>query len=54
MNKKDISELKLDLGICADCLISIFLGIFIHNILGIIWFAISIAVNIYNYMKENR
>ena len=54
MNKKDINQIKLDLGLCADSLISIFLGIFIHKLIGIIYFLISLIANVYNYVKDDR
>ena len=50
MNDKDIRQIKFDLGLCADVLMSIFLAMFINELLGIIYFCASIVVETITYV----
>ena len=50
MNDKDIREIKFDLGLCADVLMSIFLAMFISELLGIIYFCSSLIIETITYV----
>jgi hypothetical protein len=50
MKDKDIKQIKFDLGLCADVLMSIFLSMFISKLLGIIYFCASLVIEIINYI----
>lgn len=52
MKDKDIKQIKFDLGLCADILMSIFLVMFISEVLGIIYFFASLVVEIIIYIIE--
>ena len=50
MKEKDIEQIKFDLGLCADTLMSIFLVLFISEVLGIIYFFASLIIEIITYV----
>lgn len=50
MKDKDIKQIKFDLGLCADVLMSIFLAMFISEVLGIIYFCASIVIETIIYV----
>lgn len=50
MKDKDTKQIKFDLGLCADVLMSIFLAMFISEVLGIIYFCASLVIEIINYI----
>lgn len=50
MKDKDIKQIKFDLGLCADTLMSIFLAMFISEVLGIIYFCASIVIETITYV----
>lgn len=50
MNDKDIRQIKFDLGLCADVLMSIFLAMFISELLGIIYFYSSLIIETITYV----
>ena len=57
MNKKDILQIKFDLGLCTDTLMAIFFYFCINNELGIVYFVFSLIVEtiLYNYkLNENK
>lgn len=51
MNKKDTLQIKFDLGLCTDTLMSMFFYFCINHKLGIIYFVLSLIVEtiLYNY-----
>lgn len=51
MNKKDILQIKFDLGLCTDTLMAMFFYFCINNELGIVYFVFSLVIEIilYNY-----
>lgn len=50
MKDKDIKQIKFDLGLCADVLMSTFLAMFISEVLGIIYFCASIVIETITYV----
>ena len=52
MKEKDIKQIKFDLGLCADMLMSMFLSMFISELLGIIYFLL-ITKPFYFLYKNN-
>lgn len=52
MKEKDIEDIKFDLGLCTDTLISLFLGLFINEIFGIFYFTISIFVDTFVFVMK--
>ena len=54
MDKKDILKLKVDLGLCVDTLMSIFIYFCISNKWGIIYFVLSLIIEAFCYVYELR
>lgn len=52
MRKKDIEQIKFDLGLCTDILMALFIGLFINKIIGIIYFCLSLVIELVIYVKE--
>lgn len=52
MNKNDILQIKTDLGICTDVLISNFICNFINKDFGIIFFCFCIVFETLCYFKK--
>lgn len=50
MKDKDIKQIKFNLGLCADVLMSTFLAMFISELLGIIYFCAGLVIEIINYI----
>ena len=53
MKEKDIEQIKFDLGLCADSLMALFIGLFVSEIVGLIYFAVSIITETFVFIKKN-
>lgn len=53
MKKRDIEQIKFDLGLCTDVLMALFISLFINKIFGIIYFCLSITVETIIFAKKN-
>lgn len=53
MNKKDILQIKYDLGLCADTLMSMFMYS-INETLGVIYFVLSIVIETVSFIRKSR
>lgn len=49
MKEKDIEQIKFDLGLCADTLMSLFIGLFVSKFIGMMYFCLSIVVETIRY-----
>lgn len=54
MKEKDIEQIKFDLGLCADSLMALCIGLFISEILGLIYFAVSVVIESFVFIKKNN
>ena len=52
MSKRDVLYIKTDLGLCVDILTAIFFCAFVNKTLGMVWFAVSLIMDLTLHIKE--
>lgn len=52
MKTKDIEEIKFDLGLCADALMALVLGLLFNKLLGCMYFLVSLITETIIFIKK--